>query len=69
MSQKIVYRVEVFVSIPLSDDTESPDFPTLEGATSTAFKRDVERTMLACLRRFDYEVDNIELMDYSVEEE
>ena len=70
MSQTITYRVEVFVTVPLSDDPDSPDYPTLEGATSSDFKRKhIENPMLACLKRFEYEVTNLELMDFTVEEE
>lgn len=70
MSRAITYRVEVYVTVPLSDDPDNPDYPTLEGATSSDYKRrQVELPMLACLRRLEHEVTNIELMDFTVEEE
>ena len=69
MSRTITYRVDVYVTVPLSDDPESPDYPTFEGATSADYKRnEIERPMLACLRRFEWPCD-VELMDFTVEEE
>ena len=39
MGQVIVFRVDVRVTVPLSDDPESPDYPTLEGAASAEYTR------------------------------
>jgi hypothetical protein len=69
VSQQITYRVEVYVTIPLSDDAQHADYPTLETATHGCFKREIERNMLATLSRFEHEVTNLELMDFTVEDE
>ena len=65
----IKFRVEVTVTVPLSDDVADPDFPTLEGATTSDYKRNyIEKPLLACLRRFEWPCD-VELMDFTVEDE
>lgn len=65
----IVFNVAVYVTVPLSDDPDSPDYPTLEGATSAEYKREsIEKPLLACLRRFEWPCD-AEVMDFTVEDE
>ena len=66
----LVYRLNVWAKQPLAaeEDVDNPDYPTLEGATSSAWKRDVERNVIAALRRCDLECD-VELMDFTVEDE
>ena len=66
--RQIIYRVEVSVTVPLSYDPDDADYPTLEGAASSSYKRDIERTMFACLRKFEWPCD-VELMDFTVEDE
>ena len=68
MAKKIVYRLNVNVTLPLTEDAQHPDFYTLEQATSQEMKRQVERSLYNWLKRWDYESD-VELMDFSVEDE
>lgn len=69
MSRKIVYRIEVELSAPISDDVNDPDYPTLEVAATSAYKRDIELAITACLRKMDEECTNCEVMDFTVEDE
>lgn len=67
-TKKIVYRLEVRVTQPLTDDPENVDFYTEAVATSTERRRELERTLFNWLKRFDGDCD-VELMDFSVEDE
>lgn len=64
----ITYRYEVRIAQHLSPDPHDPDFPTPEYATSVACRADLERTMLAKLKRLGYDVENIEILDYELDE-
>lgn len=66
---KIVYRFEVTAELPLTTDASHPDFYTQDVATSVTFRAGLERAMLATLRRFEAEVTNLEIVDFSVEED
>jgi hypothetical protein len=68
-TRKIVYALSVEVTVPLSDDPDDADFPTLEGATSQRFKRDIERSVISLLTRLEWECTNVEVMDFTVEDE
>lgn len=68
MSRQIIYRLEVSAKMPLSDDPDDADYPTLEGATTAAYKRDIERAAFNCLKRMEQDCD-VELMDFTVEDE
>lgn len=69
MSKSISYRIEVTATLPLTDDPQHPDFYTEAIATSLAFRSQLERAMLATLRRFEAEVTNLEILDFSVEDD
>lgn len=61
----IAYRLEVTVTQRLSDDPDDPDYPTLEGATTAAWKRRLERDVAALLYRlkgYGQAVTNVEVM-------
>lgn len=66
---KIVYRFDVTAELPLTTDPQHPDFYTEAVATSVRFRADLERAMLAALRRFEAEVTNLEILDFSVEDD
>jgi hypothetical protein len=68
MARKIVYRLQVSATMPLTDDAESTDTHTLESATTPQIKRAIERNIFNILKRSDYDCD-VELMDFSVEDE
>ena len=65
---KIIYRLNVYVTQPLSVDPDDADYPTLDGATDASFRRGIEKSAMACLRRMEQDCD-VELMDFSVEDE
>jgi hypothetical protein len=69
MSRRILYRVELEIASPLSDDPDDADYPTLEWAATSEAKRNIETSVLACLRRMEQECTNVEVMDFSVEDE
>lgn len=69
MAKRIVYRLEVELSYPLSDDPNDADYPTLEGASSPSYKRGIEKSVIACLRKMEQECTNCEVLDFSVEED
>jgi hypothetical protein len=68
MARQIVYRFNVTATLPLTEDPTHPDFYTEEAATGFHRRREVERAMFACLKRFEGDCD-VELMDFSVEDE
>ena len=73
MAQTLIYRIEVYAKQPLVDsEAESEatayEFPTLARATDPVYKRDIEKMLIACLRRFELDCD-VELMDFTVEDE
>lgn len=65
-TKKIVYRFEVRITQPLTDDPGNVDFYT--EAVSVERRRELERTLFNWLKRFDGDCD-VELMDFSVEDE
>ena len=69
MAKHIAYRVEVEITAPLSDYPDDPDYPTLEYASSSQTKRELEKSILACLRRLEPECTNVEVMDFTVEDD
>lgn len=69
MAQDIVYRLAVEITSPLSDDPDDADYPTLEGATEAGYKRSIEKAVIACLRRLEWECINVEVIDFRVEDE
>jgi hypothetical protein len=68
MNRKIIYRLDVSVTMPLADDDDSVDFYTLAQATDAKFKRSIEVAAFNCLKRMEQECD-VELMDFTVEED
>ena len=68
MSRQIVYRLNVWAKQPLAESADHADYPTLEHAATAEAKREIERRIIACLRRFELDSD-VELMDFSVEDE
>lgn len=68
MSRHLVYRLAVYVTVPLADDPDDPDYPTLEGATDLAFKRGIEKAASQCLKRMEQECD-VEVVDFVVRED
>jgi hypothetical protein len=67
---RIAFRLEVTVTVRLSDDPDDPDYPTLDNATSPGYKRRLERDvydLLYRLKGYERRAD-VELMDYTVEE-
>jgi hypothetical protein len=67
-TKHLTYRLSVYVTIPLTDDPEHPDFYTLERATESAFKRGLEKGIFNVLKRSEFDCD-CELMDFTVEED
>jgi hypothetical protein len=73
MSRTLVYTIAVYAKQPLAESEEecaetAYEYPTLERATDPVFKRDIERSVLACLRRFELDCD-CEILSYEVEDE
>lgn len=69
MPQKIVYRLSVTASMPITDnDTDDPNFYTVASATDPRFKREIERAAFKCLKRMEQDCD-VELLDYSIEDD
>jgi hypothetical protein len=68
MSKKIIYRLTVYATMPLTEDAANVDIHTLETATTGSQKREVERHVFSTLKHSDYDCD-VELMDFSVEDE
>lgn len=73
MAQSIIYRIEIRAKQPLARDEEDAaehgwDCPTLEYAGTSEAKRNIEKAVIACLRRFELDCD-VELMDFTVEDE
>lgn len=66
--KKIVYRLAVWASMPLTDDPHHPDFYTEEGAVDKVYQRRLERTIYALLRKCECECD-VELLDYEIVED
>lgn len=68
--QHIIYRLEVTVTQRLSEDPDDPDYPTLDGATTAAYKRRLERDVydrLYLLSGYDRKAD-VELMDFTIKD-
>ncbi len=73
MSRLVIYRLDVRAKQPIVESEAECeecgyDTPTLERATDSKYKRDIEKAIIACLRRFELDTD-VELMDFSVEDE
>ena len=69
MSQTITYRLEVRAKQPIrAEGDESDDYPTLEWATSSKARIEIEKALFVCLRRMEQDCD-CECMDFTVEDE
>ena len=68
MAKKIVYRFQVWATLPLTEDKDHPDFYTEDVATSRVHRHSMEKALFAVLKRFEADCD-VELMDFSVEDE
>ena len=66
-NKQIVYRFEVWVTMPLTNDPDHPDFYTEEGATAPARQREMERNIAKHLK--DAGDCDVELCEYEVKEE
>jgi hypothetical protein len=69
MSRTVIYRLEVRATQPIREDgDECEDYPTLEWATSSKARIEIEKALFACLRRMEQDCD-CECMDFSIEED
>lgn len=65
--KKLTYRLNVYVTIPVTEDDEDVDLHTAESATTSREKRRVELDLYSVLRENDYDAD-VEIMDFEVSE-
>lgn len=69
MAKQITYRFEVRAMVALADDPHDVNFYTEEVATSVAHRRALEKTLHHHLKKFDCGDCDVELMDFTVEDD